>query len=207
MSDVLDVITLAEAKLALNITTSDTSQDTELATYITAVSRRLDAMVGHIVARTNTNELHDGGGYWIEPRQTPVLTIASITEYRNTTSQSLAAESNATKTANDYLLITTGRHGSVIYRRASNSYKLFPTGIQNIALTYQSGRAASTALVDPLFKQAAVVMLINLWRSQQGAGTQLFGELPTGPTGLPTFAIPNAVMQMLFDELLLPLVA
>lgn len=207
MADTLDIVSLTEAKSGLNITASDTSQDTELASYITAVSRRLDAIVGHIVARTNTNELHDGGCYYIRPKQTPVSSIVTLTEYTNTTSQVLAAETNTTKTANDYLVVTVGRHGSYIYRRSNNADKLFPSGRQNVALTYQSGRYAATSSVDALFKESAITMLVNLWRTQQGMGSQTFGELPTGPTGLPTFAVPNVVVQLLADELLLPLVA
>ncbi len=61
MSDTLDVISLAEGKSAVGITTGDTSQDTALAQKITAVSRRIDRLCGPVVQRTVTDEVTSPG--------------------------------------------------------------------------------------------------------------------------------------------------
>lgn len=195
----LDVVTLAESKLALNIAASDTAHDTELASYITAVSLALDDLCGPIVQRTVTGELHDGGGHSVMPRRTPVVSVSSVTEYQNTTAQVLSAESNSAKSTNDYLLENDGVHRVVVRRRGSNSDSLFTAGRRNVSLTYVAGRFADTSSVSAKFKQGAAIMLAQLWRSEQGAGTQTFGATELG---VPTFAVPNAVRQLLSVELL-----
>ena len=65
MSDTLDLLTLAEGKRAVGVPANTTSKDTQLALYITGVSRAMDDTFGPSVVRTTTGELHDGvmGGY------------------------------------------------------------------------------------------------------------------------------------------------
>lgn len=203
MSDTLDLLTLDEAKRALNVPLADTTQDTEIASYITAVSRRIDDMCGPVVIRTVTGELHTGGTSMIFPYMAPVATISSLAEYVGTTSTALAAETNATKTANDYLVSVDGY---VIYRRATGGDSIFPVGRSNVVLTYTAGRYATTAVVDQLFKQAAAIFLSHLWRFEQGQGSTTFGAFEEG-LGIPSFGTPNAVRDLLADELRAPVVA
>jgi hypothetical protein len=201
VADTLDLLTLDEAKLALNIT--NTGQDAELASYITAVSRRIDALTGPVVIRTVTDELHNGGGSAIWPRYTPVASITSVGEYAGTTLTTLTAETNATKTGKNFLYDATL---GVIYRRSGGSDSLFPAGRGNLLVTYQAGRYADTASVDPRFKQAAAIFLSHLWRFEQGQGSATFGGFSAG-LGIPSFGTPNAVIDLLMDELRPPLVA
>lgn len=203
MADQLDLLTLDEGKRALNIPLADTTQDTELAGYITAVSRRIDAMCGPVVVRTVTGELHTGGTSMLFPRMAPVATITSVVEHVGTTATTLAAESNSTKTGNDYLI---GADGYVVYRRASGSDSVFPPGRSNVVITYTAGRYADTAAVDPRFKQAAAIFLSHLWRFEQGQGSTTFGG-PVEGLGIPSFGTPNAVRDLLADELRAPVVA
>ena len=198
----LDVITSSEAKDALSIPAADTSHDSVvLPAYITAVSLRLDELVGPIVNRTLTNEAHDGGGYAVRLDKYPQASVTSVTEYRSTDATALTAETVSTSPANGYLWIpTTG----VILRRSGKLDYPFPPGRQNVLVTYVAGRAANTAAVDSRYKLAAQIMLAAIWRREQAGLSQSFGELPSLGA---TFAVPNAVLELLNDQLLGPEVA
>lgn len=203
MADTLDLLSLDEGKRALNIPLADTTQDVEVASFITAVSRRIDDMCGPVVVRAITGEVHTGGSGMLFPRYAPVATITSLVEYTGTTAATLAAETNSTKTASDYLL---GADGYVVYRRASGGDSIFPVGRSNVVITYTAGRHANTAAVDPLFKQAAAIFLSHLWKFEQGQGSTTFGGAGEG-LGIPSFGTPNAVRDLLEDELRAPVVA
>lgn len=183
MADTLDVISLAEAKTALNIATGVTTWDTPLAQAITAISRQLDDLCGPIVNRTVTDELHDGGDWTIRLRKRPVASITTVTEYDGTNGTTLTAETNAAKATSNYLhdgtfgTITSG----LLRRRDTDSDAWFEPGRRNIAVTYVAGRAANTAAVDAKFKQAAVMMLRNIWTAEMASGTDTFGAF-TDPT-------------------------
>lgn len=198
MADALDVLTLTEAHSVVNLTTSDTSQDTELAVYVTAVSRQLDRLVGPIVHRSVT-ETYDGGGTTIFLRHRPVAGIADVTEYAGTTATTLTAESTVTQQADQWICEYTS---GLLRRRAGASDTTFPTGRQNVVVQYTTGRASVTTNVDPLFKQAASILLANLWRHEQGGGTETFGAVSVG--AVPSFALPNAVVDLLADEIQAP---
>lgn len=192
-ADTLDLITLAEAKAAVNMASVST-WDSELATYVTAVSRRFDDLCGPIVQRTITAELHNGGTEALRLRYWPVVSVTSVTEYAYTTGTALAAETNTTKTAADYLL---DAESGLLYRRSSGSSTVFATGGRNVAVTYVAGRYSNTATVGRQFKQAAIITLANIWRKEQGGGTETFGTPTISEGTLPGFAIPNAALDLI----------
>ena len=206
MANAVDWISLTEAKNALNIGASDTSQDTDIAAYVTGVSQALDGSVGPGVVRTLTAELHSGGDSVgrerIYLRYRPVSSITSITEYAYTTAQALTAESNSVKPAEGYHVEL--KQG-VITRRSSGGTARFPIGKDNISVTYIAGRFADTASVDANFKRAAEMTLLHNWRREQGMGTVSFPELGSDDLLTPTFAIPRAALQFLPREGLAPL--
>lgn len=203
MADTLDVLTLAEAKTALGIAAA--TWDTVLAQYVTAVSRQLDKLCGPIVARTVTTEPHDGGGYTIRLHRRPVYTITTVTEYAQTTGTTLTAETNATKTASNYLhdgTLTTVVSGT-LRRRASGSDLRFADGRRNIDVTYDAGRAATTAAADAKFKNAASMVLRSIWVGEQAMGSETTGAVPEGVLSV-LYGPPmlNKVSAMLTGEIL-----
>lgn len=209
IADTLDLLTLDEAKKALNIPLADTTFDLEVASYVTAVSRRIDDMCGPVVVRTITDEAHDGGGVYLFPYHTPVASVTTVTEWLSGTSTALTAETNAASTTTNYLLTGTGMHSTTIRRRSSWSDSYFPLGIGNVLVTYVAGRYANTAAVDPKFKQAAAKMLSLMWKGDQGAGSVTFGapdEVGGGIAGF-GFAIPNFVVELLAEERRPPVIA
>lgn len=195
----LDVITLAEGRAAINMHASDTSQDTEIAAYITAVSLRLDQLVGPVVVRTVTAEVHDAYGATVQLDHYPVSSVTSVTEYVGATGTVLTAEAvGAATTANDYTL--DARWG-ILTRRSSATDVLWSLGRSRVVVTYVAGRFATTATVSQLFKTAATIMLAHLWRREQSADPMTAYQRSHG------LAVPKVVKEMLGDEWRLPAVA
>ncbi len=199
----LDVITLAEAKQALNLVGTNTTQDVELGAYITAISLRLDALVGPIVKRAITNEARDGGGLTIRTRYYPVDSITSISERPGTVGYPIGPENFAVTSAYDY---DANLAAGIIYRRTSGIDALWAYGRQNVLISYIAGRFVDTASVDPRYKQAAAIFLTHLWRKEQGANPGPFAQ-QQGPSGnVPTYGVPNVVVDLLSDQVLAPVV-
>ena len=191
MADTLDIVTLAEGRAAVNLHASDTSQDTEVAAYITAVSRRIDALAGPVVVRTITAETHDGGTDRIELAYYPVSSITTLTEYVATTGTVLTAEVVGSATAATNYVVDT-RQG-IITRRSGGYDWTFPVGRDRVVVTYVAGRAANTTAVDPLFKTAANVMLAHNWRREAGSEPITAYQRSHG------LAIPRVVRELLSD--------
>lgn len=179
MADTYDVLTIAEARTAVGLGSS-TAQDTPLAAWVTAISRQLDRLCGPIVKRTIANETHSStwGLSFIDVDFAPIYSTPGITltEYSNAgTGVVLSAEDHDTKPTSGYLLTRRrgGGYTKRIERRASGRCTGFD---DSVVISYDAGRAADTASVDPLFKQAASMMLRAAWVGEQASGTQTFPE-------------------------------
>lgn len=198
----LDVLTLSEAKLALNLT-GTTAHDVELAGFITASSLRLDELVGPVVRRHITDETHDGGAPSVFLRWWPVASVATVTEYSGTTATVLTPESPGSQPADAYLTEPYSADptlkGPQLHRRSSGTDARFADGRGNVTVTYTAGRAVDTAAVDHRFKLAASLILINLWRSQQDSSGGM-GEFDVPNQIFPRFAVPNAVRELMHGE-------
>lgn len=200
-----DVLTFLEAKRAVNLDTTNTDGSELLTTLITAVSTQLDELCGPVVNRTITTETHDGGSTMILLRYLPVSSITTVTEYSGTIATTLTAETNTTKTTSNYLHVgTTGRLASGrVVRRSNNCDATFAIGRRNIEVTYVAGRAATTAAVPAKFKQAAAMMLRNVWVSEQASGSETFGAFTDqAPNPLLGPGLLNKVVALLEGEML-----
>ena len=210
MADTLDLLTLAEAKSRLRIAGSDTSRDEELAAYITAVSKMLDEWVGPTVQRTVTDETHDGlTGYGcrrqrITLQRRPVVSVTTVLEYSGTSATTLSLKSTSSHPDNGYRLepyaADPGLYSGVVVRTSGSHDWWWEPERNNVKVTYAAGRVASTTAVDARFKQAAGLVLKNLWREEEfSVGVE--GEFDVPRQTFPTFAMPNAVKELLADEL------
>lgn len=195
MADTLDLITLAEAQDAIGRAgdTLSAADTTRLETFVTAVSRQFDHLCGPVVVRTLTSESHDGGTHMIVCDRIPISSVTAVAEYEYTTATALTAESNTTKAATNYQVdLDTG----FIRRRSSGSDSTFPSGRQNVLVTYVAGRYATTATVDARFKEAAKIVVRHLFSGEHGTGSDLYGE-PLLPAG---FAIPNRALELVAQD-------
>lgn len=206
MADTLDIITLTEAKTAINV--SGTNYDTELALFITGLSRRIDEICGPVVVRTVTNEYHDGGKPRIWLRETPVDSVTTVVEWLSSSSTSLSAESPGTYPASGYLLDNVDTR-YFLWRRSSNSDSTFADGRRNIVVTYEAGRYANTAAVDAKFKLAAASIMRRLWKRESSAwsqnATSYFPEDDTMVGNMRFYkAVDPMIRELLADEMLSP---
>lgn len=204
--DTLNVLTLLEGRLAVGISDTDTRYDLPLAQKITAVSRRLDRLCGPIVQRTVTDEVHPGGCPSIRVRRWPVASFTTVTEYDATTPTVLTQEDFDTQPTNGFLperweSTPTAVFNGIIWRRSSGYGAWFPFGPEAIKVTYVAGRAATTAAVDPVFKEAAGIALKNLWRTMESA-TQLLNEFDVPAQNYPVSMITKAVRDAVLDEII-----
>jgi len=194
-----DLVTLTETKQSLRLTTTNES-DSLLTAWITAVSTRVDELCGPVVARTVTDELHDGGYWWIAPKLAPVYSVTTLTEYDTSgTSRSLTAEDYDTKPTDGYLV-----DGDLIRRRGSGGDALFEPGRRNVRLTYQAGRVANTAAVPEQIKRGVLMILAHMWREEHGTPTGQFaddGGIVVVGAG---WAIPRRARDLLGEYLRVP---
>lgn len=204
MADLLDIVTLAEAYEAIN-NPAASGHDDQLARWITGVSRRIDKLCGPVVQRAISGELHDGGRSRIWLDWGHADSITTLTEYDNTVSTTLTEETNATKPADGYLLDGVGGV-SWVWRRSGGTDARFPTGRRNIEVTYQAGRYADTANVDPMFKMAIAGILRRLWARDAGAWAR--GSDPFDQGSQAFFdAFKQSMREFLTDEVRPPAVA
>lgn len=208
MADPFDVLTLAEAKSALRIGATDVSIDDRLGLAITNVSRQIDRFIGPVIQRTVTAELHDGATdsaicNTVWTRLMPVTSITTVTEYRAGVPTVLVAETLGSLVdgylAEPYDYDAALLSGEIIRRNAAGRTKPFASGRRNIAVTYIAGRVTTVTAVDPGYKEAALIVLRNLWRSdEQSIGA--VGEYTTPASNFPADGIPSAVRDLLGDE-------
>lgn len=196
-----DILTLAEAKSYLSIATSDQTNDTLLSSLITAVSTKMDRKFGPVVYATITAELHDGGAAGcpyshIYLDYSPVSSVTQVVEYDGTTAGTLTAQTNSTQDAASYVFNPVN---GKLSRRNTNSPDHFPVGISNVLVSYVAGRFNSGTITDERFHVGAGLTLQNVWRNQQPA-TASYGEYDVPQVNWPKFTIPNAVEEMLADE-------
>lgn len=202
MADVLDVLTLTEAKAALKKHTSSVDETT-LASWVTGVSRRLDTLVGPIVRRSVVEDLDGYGDTTLYLRYHPNTAISSVIEYSGAVGSELVEETRGAL-VDGYLAqpfeFDPQFLGNELHRRVGGLDATWPRGRRNVAVTYIAGRYASTAEVDALFKRAAGLMVINAWRSTE-ATTVEQGDYDIPISSMPTYAVPRAVRQLFAGQI------
>ncbi len=211
--DTLALLSRREAYEAINDPTSATAvsadrDDEFIGVWVPAISRRVDELCGPVVVRTVTDERHDGGGRLVRLRYSPASSVTTVTEYCDGVATVLSAEQDATLPDDGYLAETLGPT-TFVHRRCSGIAYRFPHGLQNVKVTYEAGRYATTAVVDPKFKMAAGAILRRLWSREAGSwarGGDPFVAAGEGSVGF-FKAVDPMVKEFLSDELRAPAVA
>jgi hypothetical protein len=201
--DLLDILTEAEATRAA-FGTEAAAQVDQIHRMNTAVSRRIDELVGPVVQRTVT-EYHDGGTDVIYPRLYPVASVTSVTEWDGSAQTVLTADTWGVAGAASGFFLDVDR----ILRRSGGSAYRFTSGSQSVKLVYVAGRYADTAAVDARFKEAAAEVLRRLWNRESGAWARGSDPFQDDQGGSSRFfrAFDVVIAELLADELLPPAVA
>lgn len=206
MPGVLDVLTLAEAKDAINVNSTQ-NRDTLLALYITSISARMDVLLGPIVTRTITAELHNGGRDSIFLNSYPVTSVASVTEYDRgqslTTVLTPEILGDYTPHVDTYEIepfsTNPALFGNRIKRQQNGHHHRFAHGRRNVSVSYTAGRFADTESVDEKYKLGAGYILLSAWRSQQDS-TAKMGDFDVPFSSVPKYMIPYNVIDMFYGE-------
>lgn len=191
----LDVLTAPDAiRAALGVDTpGDHAGD--IARMVTTVSERIDKLCGPVVRRTIT-ELHDGGDHLIRPRETPVETITSVTEWDGTTKTVLTEDAWGTAgAAQGYRLrkSPTYPHDVAIRRQRSGKPSRFAAGPDAVQIVYVAGRYPDTDSVGPLFREVATEILRRLWDREAGAWARAPNPFEPGTAAAGSSRFFNAV--------------
>lgn len=174
-----DIVDLAAAKAQVNIT--DSSSDTELAGFISAVTAVVERHVGAVIHRSVT-EVFDGGRPVLLLTATPVVSITSVTE-----SGGLVDPSGYTFAA----------ASGVLTRVAGTAQQTFLQGIQSVSVTYVAGQAANTAAVPGHVRLGALVILQHLWETQRPAARGPFSQDAGDFDPRYTYSIPRRALELL----------
>lgn len=196
-----DILTLPEAKAATAI--GDDLHAGMLQQLISAVSQQLDMRCGPVVQRAIVSESHDGGSYSLRLNKTPIMVggSASIVEYDRTTPTTLTLDALGTQNQYGFWIDRTGG----VTRLNSGSRRLFPTGQGNIVVHYIAGRYTATSTVEAKWKQAAAMLVSNLYRNVYASGSDTYPMIQDSDLGMEPGVWVKA-MAMLQREALAPYV-
>lgn len=158
---VASIVTLAQAKDFLNITTTDS--DAELPFY-TEAATDMWANRGGPVGSQAFDEWYDGGSDRIVLRTTPIISVTSVIESLGSITHEL--NNVPSGTSGDAWAYTVDLSLGALTRRAAGVAVQFAPGVKNIHVTYTAGYATV-----PKDVQLAVLLLTkHMWQTQRGIG-------------------------------------
>lgn len=161
MADALDLVTLAEAKAFLNMDADDTSEDSELSSFITGITK---------VIESGDDKFH-GVGPVVEREQTAIVAAAGYCYSVSAPAWPIASLTSGAYLDDDSTVDITqmiADRGLLI----TKNYSPFPA--RPWTLTFQAGRVAATADVPQNIKNGALEVLKLAWTSQRGGQPPAF---------------------------------
>jgi hypothetical protein len=178
----VSLISLQDAKDALNISQTDTTSDTEIMVYLSTIESNLEMISGGpIVTRTVSNEMvqvqHDYR--YLILRQRPVQAVTSIVNVYSAAAISLAD-------------VVVEPNSGIVSRKLGLPFLTLFTPWFYVTYTAGWGTAVPAA-----FNAAARIILQHLWSTQRGPGQSPIPRMDE--TFLPgmAFAIPNRAAELL----------
>lgn len=169
------VVSLAEAKRHLNITS--TSSDEELRRMIEVAAVVGEHYTGRVFGRRVVTERMSGGFAQIVLSKVPVISVTSVTE------------NGATMPASSYLL--TSGTGGVLTRLSSNIFHQWKPGAYNIEVSYVAGYAQQPA-PD---RQGCLELLRHMWETQRGSIAMLPRDVDEWNPAQ-SFSVPRRVQEL-----------
>lgn len=215
MADDLDILTLDEAKTAINMRGSNIDHHDELEQDITAISRLIDSECGPVVQRTVTAEVHAGDLPVVTTRLSPVAAIGTVRESQTGDITTLES-SGFGGTISGYFAEPYWNGGGtllsgVIQRRYLGVSGEWPTGAE-VEVTYTAGRYPTTETVDARFKACAAAVLQRFWKGEAGVWAQTAATIYEDATDAAlnpasSTVAKHIIKKMLHDELRMPGIA
>lgn len=172
------IISLADARDACNLASSNTSHDDELRSYIAAATDVVESIAGPVLSRTLT-ETYDGGCTTVLLRNVPVTSVQSVTD------------STVTLAATDYAFDPVA---GTLTRMAGIYPWRFRDGQQTVTVAYTVG---ATSVPDYVILAARELVRHWYQRGQQSPRPAFGMTGDDGITYAAGYAIPNYVTAML----------
>jgi len=179
-ADLRGLISLQDAKDALNIPASSTSNDDELRLFVSAATQVIEYLAGNILTQT-VSDVFDGGYSTVLLTQQPINSVTSVTENGTT----LPAASYAVNLA-----------AGTVSRIIGTTWYSFLPGKQNVTVNYSTG----SAIVPASVQLAARELVRHWWQFGQQGNRPAFGASTIGEyDGIMVngYAVPNRVIQLL----------
>lgn len=186
------IVSLPEAKKHLNKDLNATADDDEIRDFIDAAQYVIEFRLGFRIVPRTVVEYFDGGCLAVHLSEGPVTAVVEVREqWAPGDQRTLTAEPDTSVGVgdNNYLL-GTGRR----LLRRSNGYQYgFPSGVQNIKVTYKVGPLSPL----PNVKLAALELIGHVWRASQLASGQTRSREVTESLVSIGYAVPNRVRELL----------
>lgn len=190
-TDDIDVLTVVEAKQGLDIDQTNITKDAQLRGWITAVSQLLDEQCGPVRTRTETSTVYTTNPATVTVAG-PIHSVTSVTSYTADTPTAVAAS----ETSGYRLTPRTAGIGNYTGQIVRTGGTWGP----RVVVVAVHGRHPHTEAVHPKFKQAAILIIKNLWRSEEISVGNVDGFDVPYPTFPATFALPNSVRGLLGED-------
>lgn len=172
------LITLADARASLNLTTANTAYDSDIETYVEAATPVIENIVGPVLVKSRTFRF-DGG------REQIVLPVRF-------TSVTSVTENGAAVT--DYV---ADPQAGIITAGTTTAPDVFEPGVQNIVVTVSVGTAADETEVPANVRLATRELVRHWWQQGRQANIPAFGEAPDSASVPMGFAVPKRVYELL----------
>lgn len=184
------IVSLADVKFHLNKT--DNTDDTELQYFIDAATPIVENIAGPVLP-TQRVEVYSGGVSEIVLNWLPIISVDSVVETYANVNYTLTQINlgNGSGAFNYTVDTTTGK----IVRRVYNMLGRFPDGVNNVKVTYTTGRATIPANI----RLATLMLIQHLWSTSQlnrNGGRPSLGGDDSFTVGA-GFAVPNRVRELL----------
>jgi hypothetical protein len=176
------LVSLADVKNYLNIPAGDRSRDFELTMFIGGTRRPIEAIVRHVIPE-QFDEWYDGGNYFVDLLERPVLSLQAVTEFRGPVQYDLS-------------IIADPVHGSIyscqldrdrVVRRSSGGGVIsFPDRPQSVHVVYTAGRLS----MPDHIRLGTLEMIRENWQQTQQLRPGAWG----GATDQPADAAPPSML-------------
>lgn len=167
-ADPLDILTLEEAKQAINMSGYNDDRTLVLERHITAVSRCIDDACGPVVQRDIADEVIPGGHPTIMLMHSPVTSVTTVEEDQFGSVVTVAALDFG-ETGDGYRASSSRWEPGLLSGELVREYQCW---YPQVRVTYVAGRYDDTASVDQRFKDAAAAILRRLWKREAGTWAQ-----------------------------------
>lgn len=176
-SDPRFIISLADAKAALNVPAGARVNDDELRLYIAATTEVIEDIVGAVLTTTKT-QTFNGGGY------------ALLLWERPTAVTSVTVNGSSLTSGSGYVADLSA---GIVYGGSTYCTEEFYPGKQNVTVAYTTGSSS----IDPNVILAAREEVSFLYQlGQQGGRPSLGGSVPDMSWTPSGFAVPKRVIEL-----------